>query len=80
MSNRLKLNYVCLNTVNVNRVGQISKVSSVPPTPSEIKDAVLLSGGQGALLLTDGSYLKLTPASTTQQIVATKKKTNYWRF
>lgn len=50
----------------------------------DITDAVLLSGGQGAILLTDGSYLKLasTSKTTTRKTRSKKSSINksYWNF
>lgn len=52
----------------------------------DITDAVLLSEGQGAVLLTDGSYLKLAQTPTTKTTVKktrSKKSSinkSYWNF
>lgn len=73
--NNIMINTVCLNTVATNKLGQFGSSGFVPPSPVDIDDAILLSGGQGAILLSDGSYLKMASQTVMRSAAKQTNKT-----
>lgn len=90
--NKVRIKRISLINTGIPSVGFPLLKNGSNPTPEEdVTDALVLEGGNGALLLDNGSYLKLesspvstmsTRSTTTKRRSTTSSKTNktYWKF